>query len=280
MSTQTSTTAPDTIVFVHGLWMTPLSWEGWAARFEALGYRVITPAWPGFDQPVEALREDGTAIKGVGITDILDHYTAIIEALDSPPILIGHSFGGAFVQVLMSRGLGAAGVAVDSGTVRGIPDLPFSTIRSAFGVLGNPLNYGKAVPFSKGQFRYAFGNTLTPEASDAAWERYAVPAASKVLFQGAAANVLPNTPLKVDFKKDDRGPLLLIGGGRDHVVPAKVNEKNAKKYSGSKPITEFKAFPERSHFTVGEPGWEAVADFAIEWVQAQVGVPAGQTAQA
>jgi pimeloyl-ACP methyl ester carboxylesterase len=272
----TDSAAPDTVLFIHGLWMTSRSWEHWITRYEALGYKTIAPSWPGFEGEVETLRAgDGSTIKGVTISQIVEHYEGVIKALAKPPILIGHSFGGAFVQILLSKGLGAAGVGVDAAQLRGIPDLPFSTLKSSFGVLGNPLNFGKAVPFTKGQFKYAFGNTVSQAESDAAWERYAVPAASKVLFEGAAANLNPKTPLQVDWKKTDRAPLLLIGGGSDHVVPAKISKKMADKYSkSSTAVTAYKEFEGRSHWTAGEPGWEAVADYAIEWVQQQVGAPA------
>ncbi len=261
-------TTPDTVVFIHGLWMTPLSWEGWIGHFEQLGYQTIAPGWPGVgDRTPAQLRADGSSMAKTDAAAVLAHYEEIITALDKPPILIGHSFGGAFVQVLISKGLGAAGVAVDSATVKGIPDLPISTIRSALGVLGNPLNFGKAVPFTPKQFKYAFGNTLTDEASQAAWERYAIPAASKVLFNGAASQ-LPGTALKVDFKKADRAPLLFLGGGRDHVVPAKVSKKNAAKYQ---PAADYKEYLTKSHFIVGEPGWEQVAKDVSDWVTSKVG---------
>ncbi len=265
-----STSTPDTVVFIHGLWVTPKSWEGWIEHFEALGYKTIAPGWPGVgDKTPEQLRADGSSIAGTDAAAVLAHYERIIGALDQPPIIIGHSFGGAFTQVLISKGLGAAGVAVDSAPVKGIPDLPISTIRSAFGVLGNPLNYGKAVPFTPKQFKYAFGNTLTEASSLEAWERYAIPAASKVLSNGAAAQ-LPNTVFKVDFKKADRVPLLLLGGGRDHVVPAKVSKKNAAKYE---PAADYKEYLTKSHFIVGEPGWEEVAQDVSDWIAAKVGAP-------
>ena len=256
---------PDAIVLIHGLWMTPKSWEKWIERYESRGYTVVAPAWPGLEGDVEALRRDPSKLSHLDIAKILAHYERIIRELDSPPIVVGHSFGGAFAQVLNDRGLGAATVSLDGATVRGIPDLPLSTLRSTFHVLANPLNRRKGVPFSFKHFRYAFGNTVTEAQAREAWERYAVPAAARVLFEGAMANLNPRTPLKVDFKSDDRAPLLFIGGGRDHVVPAKVSRKLAGKYRESSAITEYKEFPERSHWTAGEPGWEEVADYALSW---------------
>lgn len=266
---------PDTLVFIHGLWMTPLSWEHWMTWFESRGWKVIAPAWPGFDRPVEELRADHSVIKDVTASQVLDHYEGIIRALDRPPVIIGHSFGGAFAQILVSRGLGAAGVSIAPAPVKGIFDLPISTLRASFPVLGNPLNFRKAVPLNEKQFKYAFGNTLTEADSKAAWERYAVPAASKVLFGGAAGN-LPGSPLTVDWKSTSRAPLFLLGGGQDHVVPGKVTDHNARKYSGSR--VDFKLYPERSHFTVGEAGWESVAEDVAGWLEDVVGGPKAATA--
>jgi alpha-beta hydrolase superfamily lysophospholipase len=256
---------PDTIVLIHGLWMTPKSWEKWIERYEARGYKVIAPAWPGAEGDAETLRRDPSPLAGLEAKTVLAHYEKIVRELDSPPIIMGHSFGGAFAQILNDRGLGAASVSIDGATVRGIPDLPRSTLKSTFHVLGNPLNVNKAVPFSEERFKYAFGNTLSDEQAHEAWERYAIPAAAKVLFQGAMANLNPRTPFKVDWSREDRAPLLFIGGGEDHVIPAKVSRKMAAKYDKSNTVTAYKEFPGRSHFTAGEPGWEEVADFALSW---------------
>jgi pimeloyl-ACP methyl ester carboxylesterase len=256
--------APDTIVLIHGLWMTPRSWEGWARRLEDRGYRVLTPSWPGMEGDVETLRRDASPIAHQDVTSIVDHYERIIRELERPPIVMGHSFGGGFVQILLDRGLGAAGVAIDAAPTKGVLRLPLSTLRSASGILRSPLNRHKAVPISAKQFRYAFGNTLTEEESNAAHERYAVPGAGHVLFEGALANVSPHSAFRVDYTRD-RAPLLFITGGSDHVVPAAVNRDNARKYARSAAITEVKEFPGRPHFTVGAPGWEEVADYAVEW---------------
>jgi alpha-beta hydrolase superfamily lysophospholipase len=258
-------TTPDTVVLIHGLWMTPKSWEKWVERYESRGHTVVAPAWPGAEGDVEALRRDPSSLAGLDAEAILAHYEKVIRELERPPIIIGHSFGGAFAQILNDRGLGAASVSLDGASVRGIPDLPLSTLRSSLHVLANPLNIGKAVPFDEKHFRYAFGNTLTDEQAHEAWERYAIPAAAKVLFQGAMANLNPRTPFRVDFGKDDRAPLLFIGGGKDHVIPAKVSRKIAGKYRRSTALTEYKEYPARSHFTAGEAGWEEVADFALSW---------------
>jgi pimeloyl-ACP methyl ester carboxylesterase len=257
-------TTPHIVVLIHGLWMTPRSWEHWIERFEGRGHRVLAPAWPGLEGEVEELRRDPSPLARIDAEAILAHYERIIRDLDRPPVIMGHSFGGAFAQLLAHRGLGAAAVSVDGATVRGIRDLPLSTLRSSFGVLRNPLKPDKAVPLRFGQFRYAFGNTLDEDAARQAYDRYAIPAARRVLLQGALANLSPRTPFRVDFMAD-RAPLLFIGGGEDHVIPAKVSRKMAAKYDKASTVTAYKEFPGRSHFTAGEPGWEEVADFALSW---------------
>ena len=262
-----------TVVLIHGLWLTPLSWENWAERFRAKGYTVETPAWPGFDRPVEEIRADTSEIENLGLEEIIDHMDAVVAAIDGPTIIMGHSFGGAITEVLLDRGLGDAGVGIDAAAVRGITKLPISTLRSAFPILKSPANGHRAVPITAEQFHYAFTNTMSAEESQPIYERYAVPGAGRVLWQGALANFNPNSPLKVDFKNPERAPLLLIGGGQDHVVPASVTKQATKKEGKAPAVTEFKEFPERSHYTVGQEGWEEVADYAIDWAQAQLDGP-------
>jgi pimeloyl-ACP methyl ester carboxylesterase len=259
---------PDTIVLIHGLWMTPLSWEHWVARYESSGFRVLAPAWPGLEgMSVEELRRDPSPIAPLTAATVIDHYDGIVRGLERPPLIMGHSFGGAFTQVLLDRGLGAAGVGVDAAPTKGVLKLPFSTIRSAWPILRNPANRKRAVEFTPQQFRYAFGNTLSAEESDAVWERHAVPGAGGVLFQGALANFDRHSPFRVDYGKADRAPLLFIAGGEDHVVPPAANRANLKKYKSG--TVDYKEFPGRAHYTVGQDGWEEVADFAVEWAVAQ-----------
>jgi pimeloyl-ACP methyl ester carboxylesterase len=255
---------PDTIVLIHGLWMTPRSWEKWAERYESRGYKVLTPAWPGMEAEVEELNRDPSPIAMLDVEQLVDSYEGIIRELDSPPIIMGHSLGGTVTQLLVDRGLGAAGVGVASGTVKGVLDLPFSTLKSSSPVLRNPFNKGRAIPLDKKQFHYAFGNTMSQEESDAIYERYHVPAAATVLFEVAFANLHLHAATKVNFENDERAPLLFIAFEEDHVVPPKASRHNAEKYEDSKAITEFKEFAGRPHFP-GAPGWEEVSDFALTW---------------
>jgi alpha-beta hydrolase superfamily lysophospholipase len=262
----------DTIVLIHGLWMDPLSWEHWIDRYSGKGFQVLAPAWPGMEGGVEKLRRNTRKFDRLGIPAILAHYEKIIRELPTPPIIMGHSFGGAFAQILLDRGVGAAGVAIHPAPVKGVRRLPLSTLRSAFPVLGKPGNNHRAVMLTPDQFRYAFTNTLTDEEAAAAYARYSVPGPGKVLFQGALANFTPGAPTRVHFRKPDRAPLLIIGGAADHVVPATVTKAVARRYRRGKSVSAYREFPGRSHFTVGQEGWQEVADFALEWAQKPVPV--------
>lgn len=260
---------PRAIVLIHGLWMTSLSWENWVTHYEAHGHPVVARSWPGMDGDIGQLRSDPSAIATLGIGTIVDHYERIIRSLDSPPLIIGHSFGGLITQILLDRGLGAAGVAIAPAPVKGILFLPLSTLRVSFPALSNPANNHRAVPLTAEQFHYAFTNNLTEQESLAVYERYAVPGPDHVLFQAAFANFNPHAATAVDFHNDHRAPLLLISGGDDHVSPASVVEANFKLYDKSKSVTEYKNFPGRTHYTLGQDGWEEVADYALTWAESK-----------
>lgn len=254
---------PDTIVLIHGLWLTPRSWERWIERYSGKGYRVLAPAWPGMDGEVEALNTDPSPLARLTVERIVDHYESIIIDLERPPIIMGHSFGGTFTQILLDRGLGAAGVGVASATVKGVPDLPLSTIKVAAPGL-NPFKKGEPVPLTAKEFHYAFTNTLSEEESDRIYARYHVPAATNVLREYAFASLHPEAPTKVDFAREGRAPLLFIGFGEDHVMPPRVVGHNEAKYDDSVSITEYREFAGRPHFPA-VPGWEQVADYALTW---------------
>jgi pimeloyl-ACP methyl ester carboxylesterase len=269
---------PNTIILVHGLWMTPRCWEHWIPHFERHGDKVLAPAYPGLEVEVEALREDSSPIAQVTIPETLEHLQGIIAELDRPPILMGHSFGGALVQILLNRGFGAVGVAIDSVPTEGVRVLPRSQIKASFPVLSNPANRHRAVGFTPKQFHYAFTNTLTEEESQAVYDRYHVPAPGAWVWGGVLANFTPgHQETWVDYHNNDRGPLLFIAGGEDNIMPPEVNEANAKRYEKSSAHTDYRLFPGRSHYTVGQDGWEEVADFAREWAIEHAGLSHAKT---
>ena len=264
--------AADTVVLIHGLWMTPLSWEHWVTRYEQRGIRVITPGYPGIEpglEGVKALRADPSPLAGLGVREIFDQLTEVLDALESKPIIMGHSFGGAFVQLLLDAGYGTAGVSIDGAAVKGVRALPFREIKSTLPVLHNPANRNRAVPITEKDFHYAFTNNLTEEQSKAVYDRYAVPVSGRMLFQAGLANVTPHAAMTYNFANDERAPLLFISGGNDHALPPAVQHENYQKnVEHSKAITAYKLFPGRSHYTCGEDGWEHVADLAIDWALA------------
>jgi len=260
----------NTIVLIHGAWMTPRSWDPFRGFYEQRGYRVLTPPWPRLEGEVEEIRRDPSAMVGLGVKEIVDGYEQIVRLLDEPPILMGHSFGGLFVQMLLDRGLGAAGVAIDAAQPKGVLRLPFSQIRALSPVLLNPWNVNRAVSFNFEQFRYAFANTMTEREARKAFQLNAIPAPGRIVFQTGLANLNPRAVTKVDYRNDRRAPLLLIAGAEDHTVPASVNRSNFRKYRNSKAITDFAEFPGRSHLTIAQEGWEEVAEYALSWAQKHV----------
>ena len=256
-----------TIVLIHGFWVTPRSWEHWIARYESRGYRVIAPAYPGFEVEVEALNADPSPIEALTVPAIMDHLSAVVEELDSPPILMGHSAGGAFVQLLLDRGYGSAGVAINSAPTEGVAVVPLSQVRAAFPVLKNPANRHRAVGFTHEQWHYAFTNTFSEEESRALYERYHVPASGSIFWDSALANIHPGKDdTYVDYDNDDRAPLLFISGSEDHLMPPKIQRSNAKHYK-SNTTTEVKEYEGRAHLLPAQDGWEEVADYALEWAE-------------
>jgi pimeloyl-ACP methyl ester carboxylesterase len=258
---------PDTIVLVHGLWVTPRSWEHWVTHYEAKGFNVVTPPYPGFDIEVEALREHPEVIANLTVAETVDHLAKVIEQLDSAPIIMGHSFGGTLTQLLVDRGLGSAAVAINSAPTEGVRTNPPSQVKSLFPILKKPSNRHKAAGFTPEEWHYSFTNTISREESDAAYERYHIPAPGSWVWEyGLIVNFKPgHEETWVDYKRNDRAPLLFIAGGADHIMPPAVNKSNAKHYRHSTATTDYYEFPGRSHWTCAEPGWEQVADHALDW---------------
>ena len=255
-----------TILFVHGAWMTPLCWEPFARFFEGRGWRTLAPAWPYHDRPVaEQRRAPAAELGGLGAVEILDHYERLIRSLPEPPCLVGHSFGGLWVQLLLGRGLGRAGVAIDSAPPRGVLPLQWSAIRSTVPALLT-LAPRRPVSLTLEQFRYAFVHTLSEAAAREAWERQVVPETRRIIFQAAGAPLDPLSPLRVSFAKADRAPLLLVAGARDRIVPAAQNRANYAKYRFSPARTSFREFPDRTHWIIAQDGWEEVAGYVAGWL--------------
>ncbi len=254
-----------TIVFIHGAWVTPLCWEKFIEFFEGKGFKCVAPAWPYKDKPIEELRtHPDPALATLGISQIVDHYEKAVKALNEPPILIGHSFGGLFVQMLLDRGLGVAGVALDPAPPKGV--LPFypSVIKANFGVLSIPGGWRKIVYQSFKGFQYAFVNRLPEAEQKAVYDRYVVPESGRIFFQAALA--LMNNTTRVNFQNGSRAPLLLIAGSSDNICPAPQIKSNYRKYRNSSAVTDFKEFENRTHWIIAEPGWEEVTDYISKWL--------------
>lgn len=257
-----------TIVFVHGAWVAPMCWEPFKGFFAARGYECSAPAWPYRDKPVDELRKSPPAqLAGLGIREIVDHYAGIVKSLPEPPILIGHSFGGLFVQLLLDRGLGAAGVAIDSAPPKGIIITQPSAYRSLFGVISKWGAWKSIVRWSFPEFRYAFVHTLPEAEQRAAYERHVVPETGRIFFQTALSPFAPNSAVGVNYANPGRAPLLLIAGGQDHIVPPGINRANYEKYKMSPARTDFREFENRVHWIIAQEGWQEVATYIASWLE-------------
>ncbi|MBM7774722.1 alpha-beta hydrolase superfamily lysophospholipase [Actinokineospora baliensis] len=263
--------APDTIVLIHGFWVTPRSWEHWISHYESKGFKVLAPAYPGLEVEVESLRADPTPIAELTVPKIIDHLASVIAELEAPPILIGHSAGGAFTQLLLDRGIGAVGVALNSAPTEGVRVVPLSQLKSTFPVFKNPANRHRAVPIDFEQWNYAFTNTFTEEESRALYERYAIPVNGGIVWGGVLANFQPgHQDTWVDYDNDDRAPLLFVSGGEDHIMPPAVQHSNAKHYK-SKTVTEVKDYPGFAHLLPAQEGWQQIADDVLDWALRHAG---------
>ena len=263
---QVNETGRRPVVFIHGLWLLPSSWDRWAAVFAEAGYAPITPGWPDDPETVEEANAHPEVFANKTVGQIAEHYAEVIGRLEVKPTVVGHSFGGLLTQMLAGQGLSAASVAIDAAPFRGVLPLPISALRSAKPVLGNPANRHRAVPLTYDQFRYAFANAVREDEAKALYEEYAVPAPGAPLFQAAAANLNPWTEAKVETENADRGPLLIMSGERDHTVPRAVSDAAYKKQLRNEGVTEFVEMPNRGHSLTIDHGWREVADTALAFL--------------
>ncbi len=255
------------VVFVHGLWLLPSSWDRWAATFEEAGYSALTPGWPDDPDTVEEANAHPEVFAGKTVGQVADHYAEVIGRLEKKPAVIGHSFGGLLAQILAGRGLSAATVAIDAASFRGVLQLPISALKSAAPVLKNPANHHRAVPLTYEQFRFGFANAVSEAEAKELYETFAVPASGTPLFQVATANVNPWTEAKVDTKNPERGPLLVISGEKDTTAPGAMAEGIYDKQKRNEGVTEIVEMPNRGHALVIDSGWREVAETALAFVR-------------
>ncbi|HEX4483230.1 MAG TPA: alpha/beta hydrolase [Solirubrobacteraceae bacterium] len=260
-------TGLEPVVFIHGLWLLPSSWDRWSAIFEEAGYATLTPGWPDDPQTVEQANAKPEVFAHKSVGQVADHFGEVIGQLKKKPAVIGHSFGGLLAQIVAGRGLAAASVAIDPAPFRGVLPLPVSSLKSASPVLGNPANRNRAVPLTYEQFRYGFANAVDEEEAKQLYTTYAVPASGLPLFQAATANLNPWTEAKVNSKNPDRGPLLIINGEQDHTVPLAIAKASFKKQKRNEGVTEFVEMPNRGHALTIDSGWREVADTALGFVK-------------
>jgi non-heme chloroperoxidase len=255
------------VVFIHGLWLLPNSWDRWAEVFQGAGYAPLSPGWPDDPETVEEANAHPEVMAGKTVGQVADHYAEVIGLLDKQPAVVGHSFGGLLAMILAGRGLSNVTVAVDAAPFQGVLPLPVSALRSASPVLSNPANRHKAIPLTFEQFHYAFANAVDEVEARKLYEEYAVPAPGAPLFQAAVANFNPWSEVKVDHENAYRGPLLLISGERDHTVPPAISNAAYKLQQKNSGVTEFASIPDRGHSLTIDHGWLEVCNTALAFVQ-------------
>ena len=261
--------SPETtpVLFIHGLWLHASSWQPWIDLFAREGYGpVIAPGWPGIPDTVDEARDNPDAVAGVGVDQVVSHYLQIIDALPSKPIIIGHSFGGMIAERFLGLNVAKAAIAIDAAQIKGVLPLPISALRATFPVFKNPANKNRAVSLTAEQFRYAFGNAIDEDESNALFDRWTIPAPGRPLFEAATANFSAHSPVKVDTANEDRGPLLLIMGGQDHTVPEAITKATAKQYRHSPAVTDVVEFGDRGHSLTIDHGWTDVAAECLAWL--------------
>jgi non-heme chloroperoxidase len=254
------------VVFVHGLWLLPSSWDRWRTVFADAGYTTLAPSWPDDPNTVEEAHQHPEVFAHKSVGQIADHFEDVIAMLSKAPAVIGHSFGGLLTQILAGRGIAAASVAIDPAPFRGVLPLPISSLKSAAPVIGNPANHGRAVPLTYEQFRFAFANAVSEGEAKELYATYAVPGSGVPLFQAATANLNPWTEAKVKTKNPERGPLLIINGEMDHTVPWSIANASYKKQKRNEGVTEIVEIPDRGHSLTIDHGWREVADTALAFV--------------
>ena len=255
------------VVFVHGLWLLPTSWDRWAELFEKNGYTALTPGWPDDPDTIAQAKAHPEVFANKSVGDVADHFEDVIRGLKKKPAVIGHSFGGLLAQILAGRGLAKVSVAIDPAPFRGVLPLPISSLRSASPVLKSPANYHRAVPLTYEQFRYSFANAVSEDEAKELYAAFSVPTSGEPLFEAAFANLNPWTEAKVDTKNPKRGPLLILDGEKDHVVPWAIANASYKRQRRNDGVTEIMKVPGRGHALTIDHGWQEVADIALAFVQ-------------
>jgi pimeloyl-ACP methyl ester carboxylesterase len=254
------------LLLIHGAWLSARSWQNYVDYFTTRGFSVSAPEWPRKHGDVEEIRETADDSAGLGVQEIIDHYAELIGELEQPPVLIGHSYGGLFVELLLDRGLGRAGVAMSPAPAKGILVLPFSTLKAASPALAHPSKWHGVVPLTLEEFTYAFVNTFGAEDAAAAYERYAVPETGQIFYEAGFANFHLHPPTEVHFKNADRAPLLIVGAAEDHTVPASLAKAAYKRYEKSTAKTDFIEFEGRPHLHMVAPDWQEVAQAIDSWL--------------
>ncbi|WP_431277027.1 alpha/beta hydrolase [Leifsonia poae] len=257
------------VVFIHGLWLHASSWEPWAEFFRNEGYDAIAPNWPGECDTVAETRANADDVAGKSIDEVTNHFAEIIDGFDEPPVIIGHSFGGLITEKLLGLGYGNSAVAIDPAQIKGVLPLPIAQLKSGLPALGNPANINKAISLTEKEFKYGFANELSDDEAHELYEKWTIPSTVRPIFQAAGANFTVHSQAAVETKNEDRGPLLLISGTKDHTVPDVTTDATLKQYRDSNAVTELIKFQGRGHSLTIDHGWRDVATEVLVWLRQQ-----------